>query len=88
MQVIHVLESDIGIFVENLKFNGYYKGRRGQGGREGTKPISKFCLGVDKNVIPGMFPTSFSLTRSRPACFDQTCPSICNCGGGVEKCMQ
>ena len=54
MQVIHVLESDIGIFVENLKFNGYYKGRRGQGGREGTKPISKFCLGVDKNVIPGM----------------------------------
>ena len=58
MQVIHVLESDIGIFVVNLKFNGYYKGRRGQGGREGTKPISKFCLGVDKNVIPGMDTTN------------------------------
>ena len=42
------------MLVENLKFKGYYKGRRGQGGREGTKPISKFCLGVDKNVIPGM----------------------------------
>ena len=37
-----------------MKFDGCCKVKRGQGGREGTKPISNFCLGVDKNVIPGM----------------------------------
>ena len=44
-----------------MKFDGCCKVKRGQGGREGTKPISNFCLGVDKNVIPGMLKTYLGL---------------------------